>query len=77
MKKTFLLAAACLMAFAGCDQNDKINVMEGGVRMTLVTDCAELITRATEPGVDDLNENLIDSIHQRSPYSYREPRSRL
>lgn len=63
MKKTFLLAAACLMAFAGCDQNDKINVMEGGVRMTLVTDCAELITRATEPGVDDLNENLIDGIH--------------
>lgn len=63
MKKTYIYAAVCLMAFAGCDNKEVVNVPVDGIRMTLATDCPELVTRATEPGDDDLNENLISSIH--------------
>lgn len=51
------------MAFAGCDNKEVVNVPVDGIKMTLATDCPELVTRATEPGDDDLNENLISSIH--------------
>lgn len=65
MKKIFfsILAIAGLISLSSCDNDLDFFSKSEGVRMILKTDSAELITRATEEGVDALNENKIQTIH--------------
>ena len=57
------MAIAGLISLSSCDNDLDIFSKSEGVRMILKTDSAELITRATEEGVDALNENKIQTIH--------------
>lgn len=54
-----------IMALFSCDEDNKLNGNSNApqVTLSLETDCAEVITRATEPGQDVYNENLIGTIH--------------
>ncbi|MBQ0024940.1 MAG: hypothetical protein KBT00_04365 [Bacteroidales bacterium] len=64
MKKIYsILAIAGLISICGCDKMSEIDSAAEKIRMILRTDCAELITKATEKGEDKFNENRIQSIH--------------